>query len=99
MSNMNAALLKSEMPRERGSLTSDDQQKLIEGQLQLEGENEARARRVKLRKQSQLKMAAKQRAKRRARTFKLAGFWTAAIAGGLFAMTWYSGDIMGLIGK
>jgi len=37
------------------------------------------------------------KAKRRARAFKLAGFWAAIIVGGFFAMVWYSNDVMALI--
>ena len=78
-------------------MSDADQQKLIEGQLQLEGEDEARNRRVGLRKQRQALLAAKRRKQRRARAFKLAGFWTVAIIGGFFAMAWYSNDVMALI--
>jgi hypothetical protein len=78
-------------------MSEADQQKLIEGQLQLEGEDEARKRRVKIRKQRQAMLAVKRRAQRRARAFKLAGFWTLVIIGGFFAMAWYSNDVMALI--
>ncbi|MFP6711981.1 MAG: hypothetical protein VB913_09845 [Rhodospirillales bacterium] len=39
------------------------------------------------------------RDRRRKRAFKLAGLWILIIAGGLFAATWYSGDITSLLAK
>ncbi|MFP6711982.1 MAG: hypothetical protein VB913_09850 [Rhodospirillales bacterium] len=74
-----------------------DEQKLIEGRMQLEDEAESRKRRIKLRKQRQVKINAMRRAKRRARAFKLAGFWMAVVVSGFFAMAWYSNDVMALI--
>ncbi len=76
-----------------------DQQKLIEGQMQLEDEAQSRARRVKMRRQRQAKLAAKRKAKRRARAFKLAGFWAVVMVAGFFALVWFSGDVMALIAR
>ncbi|MBT3990483.1 MAG: hypothetical protein HOG95_12810 [Rhodospirillaceae bacterium] len=94
MTNLAPNRLKADSHRQMSRV---DQQKLIEGQLQLEDEDEARKRRVKLRKQRQAKLVAMRKAKRRARAFKLAGFWAAIIVGGFFAMVWYSNDVMALI--
>jgi hypothetical protein len=97
MTNLAPHRLKRETSKERRSMSEADQKKLIEGQLQLEGEDEARKRRVKIRKQRQAMLAVKRRAQRRTRAFKLAGFWTLVIIGGFFAMAWYSNDVMALI--
>ena len=79
-----------------------EQQKLIEGQMQLEDEAESRARRIKMRHQHQVKLAAMHKAKRRARILKfagfltvaIAGFWAAVIFGGFFSLMWVSAAVM-----
>tara|TARA_B100000315_G_scaffold226851_1_gene234131 strand:- start:4718 stop:4963 length:246 start_codon:yes stop_codon:yes gene_type:complete len=76
-----------------------DQQKLIEGQMQLEDEAKSRARRIKMRRQRQAKLAAMRKAKRRARAFKLAGLWSVVMLGGFFALAWFSNDVMALIAR
>lgn len=85
------------LDRETTKSDAENEQKLIEGRMQLEDEAESRKRRIKLRKQRQVKINAMRRAKRRARAFKLAGFWMAVVVSGFFAMAWYSNDVMALI--
>ncbi len=99
MTNLAPNRLQRETHQEKSPLSEIDQQKLIEGRLQLEDEDEARARRLILRKQRDAKLVAMRRTKRRARAFKLVGFWAMAIVGGFFAVAWYSNEVMALIGK
>ena len=68
-----------------------DEQKLIEGQMQLEDETESRAHRIKMRRQRQ--------AKHRARALKLAGFGSVVMFGEFFALAWFSNDVMALIAR
>jgi len=76
-----------------------DQQKLIEGQEQLEDEANSRARRIKMRRQRQAKLTAMRKAKRRALAFQLAGFCLMVMFGGIFALAWFSNDVMALIAR
>jgi|GEM_PF-2236028 hypothetical protein len=87
------------LDRETTKSDAENEQKIVEGRLQLEDEEDARKRRVKLRKQRQAKLVVERRDRRRKRAFKLAGLWILIIAGGLFAATWYSGDITSLLAK
>ncbi len=88
-----------QMDHETRGSNEFDEQKLAEGRLQLEDEADARKRRIKLRKQHQAKLNAKRTAKRRARTFRLAGVWMTLFAGGFFAIAWFFGDIANLFAK
>jgi hypothetical protein len=71
-----------------------NEEKLIEGRLQLEDEAESHGRRIRMRRQRQMKLAAVRRIQRRKRAVKLAMFWASAVAVGAFAAVWNSNEIV-----
>lgn len=60
----------------------------------LENEAEARERRIKRRREGDVKSRALTRQKSRQRAFKYAGLWVGAILIGLFIVIWFSKDLV-----
>lgn len=60
----------------------------------LENEAEARAKRIEMRKDQKSKADKSLKEKKRKRVYKIAGIWVALIVAGLFALTWFSGDLV-----
>ncbi len=76
----------------------DDPKKRAEDLAQLDNEAESRARRIQIRKASQLKTENARQAKRRARAFKLVGFWCFAIVAGFLSIAWFAPDLVRRLG-
>jgi len=71
----------------------DDPKKRAEDQAQLAGEEESRSRRIQNRKASRFKSEMARKAKRRARAFKLVGFWCFAIVAGFLSIAWFAPEL------
>ena len=88
---MNNMSLRHNLARKSQMSEMADEQKLIEGQMQLEDETESRARRIRMHRQRQAKL--------RVRALKLAGFGSVVMFGEFFALAWFSNDVMALIAR
>ena len=60
----------------------------------LESEAESRAKRIGMRKDQKATADKAVKEKKRKRVYKVAGIWVAFIVAGLFALTWFSGDLV-----
>ena len=60
----------------------------------LENETEARERRIRMRREGDVKSRALARQKSRQKAFKFAGLWIGTILIGLFILIWFSNDLV-----
>jgi hypothetical protein len=73
---------------------ADDAEEGLDGRETLRVEEAQRNKRIKIRRDQQLKKEAVKRLAKRKRMFKVAGIWVAVLIAAFFVVVWFSPDIM-----
>ena len=88
------AVASDKRPRAEDDGEPDDRDS---GREVLRQEAASRDKRMRLRKEQQLKKDAVKRMAKRRRMFKVAGIWVTVIAIGFFVVVWFSPDLMKML--